>query len=109
MNESPEETPILDLAKVRPILEEIAKQAASRALIYQRDPEERVEKHMPVNDDGGMATSADYKLNQYIIDQLRSHFSDHAFKSEEIPWEGSDEEYTWIIDPLDGTSEWSKG
>jgi myo-inositol-1(or 4)-monophosphatase len=53
-----------------------------------------------------LVTEADFAAQSTIVDLIRSRFPDHGFLAEE---EGLDESspnqpYRWIIDPLDGTS-----
>lgn len=50
------------------------------------------------------ATQADLESEAYIKDQIRQRYPNDAILGEETGFEGSaDAEYTWIIDPLDGT------
>ena len=48
-------------------------------------------------------TRADKETELYIRDQLAAHFPDHGILGEEFPEVNADSEYTWIIDPIDGT------
>ena len=48
-------------------------------------------------------SKADRESEKAIMDSIRSHFPDNAFLAEEGGASGSSE-HTWIIDPLDGTS-----
>ena len=51
----------------------------------------------------------DVETEQIIKDTIRSSFTDHGFICEESGFEGSNSEYTWIVDPLDGTVNFSRG
>ena len=48
-------------------------------------------------------TDADLKAEKIIINKIKSNFPDHNIISEERGKEDLKSEYTWIIDPLDGT------
>jgi myo-inositol-1(or 4)-monophosphatase len=48
------------------------------------------------------ATDTDFKAEQVIIDAIRKAYPKHAILAEESGAQGKDE-FTWIIDPLDGT------
>jgi len=55
-------------------------------------------------------TEADQESEQLILGALRDRFPEHLVLSEEIGLVGPREaEYRWVIDPLDGTSNFLKG
>ncbi len=56
-----------------------------------------------------MITDADTKAEKIIIDMIRKHFPGHSILSEEMGKDSKDSEYMWVIDPLDGTINFSKG
>lgn len=49
-------------------------------------------------------TSVDKQSEKIIIDTIREHFHGHLFLAEESLKECGKETYRWIIDPLDGTT-----
>jgi myo-inositol-1(or 4)-monophosphatase len=51
-----------------------------------------------------LVTEADFAAQSAIVEIIRSRFSDHGFLAEEGLDEAPDRPYRWIIDPLDGTS-----
>lgn len=53
-----------------------------------------------------IATSADYASEKYIIDQIKNIYPDHSILTEETPNLLKKSDFEWIIDPLDGTSEY---
>jgi len=57
-----------------------------------------------------IATSADYASEEYIISQIKKNYPNHSILAEET---GSDtslnSDFQWIIDPLDGTKEYTRG
>jgi myo-inositol-1(or 4)-monophosphatase len=44
-----------------------------------------------------------------IISHIHQHFPDHTIMAEESGFDNRDQDYTWIIDPLDGTTNYLKG
>jgi myo-inositol-1(or 4)-monophosphatase len=51
-----------------------------------------------------LVTEADFAAQAAIVEMIRSRFPDHGFLAEEGLDEAADRPYRWIIDPLDGTS-----
>jgi len=51
-----------------------------------------------------LVTRADTESEKVIIDTIRSRFPDHAVLAEESGLSGNSRENRWIIDPLDGTT-----
>jgi len=56
-----------------------------------------------------LVTEADLAAQQAIHSRIRDHFPDHQFLGEENLSEVTDSPYRWIIDPLDGTSNYVHG
>lgn len=54
-------------------------------------------------------TSVDKKSERIIIDTIKEDFPDHIFLSEESLKQCGKEAYRWIIDPLDGTTNYIHG
>ena len=48
-------------------------------------------------------TEADFAAEKLIIDSIKKSFPDHNIIAEESGEENNNSEYTWVIDPLDGT------
>ncbi|KPJ77183.1 MAG: histidinol phosphate phosphatase [Deltaproteobacteria bacterium SG8_13] len=51
-----------------------------------------------------LVTEADTASEEAIVKVIRSRFPDHAVLAEEGGWSGGERELRWIIDPLDGTT-----
>jgi myo-inositol-1(or 4)-monophosphatase len=51
-----------------------------------------------------LVTEADFAAQNAIVELIRSRFPDHGFLAEEGLDESSERPFRWIIDPLDGTS-----
>ena len=56
-----------------------------------------------------LVTEADLGSEERIIDTIRASFPDHAILSEEHGLVSGQDEYQWIIDPLDGTTNFAHG
>lgn len=54
-------------------------------------------------------TEGDTKSERYILGAIRNEYPNHSILAEETGWDGRDAEYLWIIDPLDGTSNYVHG
>ncbi len=55
------------------------------------------------------ATEADLASEKIIYDLVRKNFPDHNFLSEEMGLVDKHGEYTWVVDPIDGTVVFSRG
>ena len=51
-----------------------------------------------------LCTNADIESEEFIIKKIQETFPKHSILSEEIGELDSDSEYLWVIDPLDGTT-----
>lgn len=51
----------------------------------------------------------DRKAEEMIIDALKKTYPDHGFIGEEGGSHNTDAEYVWVIDPLDGTTNYVRG
>ncbi len=56
-----------------------------------------------------IVTEADKGSERIILDYLHRHFADHAILSEESGDDHRQARYQWVIDPLDGTVNYSAG
>jgi len=54
-----------------------------------------------------LVTKADMDANRIIIRAIKQKFPNHDFLSEETGFEDNPDIYQWIIDPLDGTTNYS--
>ncbi|QYO65840.1 inositol monophosphatase family protein [Leptolyngbya sp. 7M] len=62
--------------------------------------------------DINLVTEADLASEELIIERIRSHFPKHGILAEESGSSGdvnADAEWKWIIDPLDGTTNYAHG
>ncbi|ABC78136.1 myo-inositol-1(or 4)-monophosphatase [Syntrophus aciditrophicus SB] len=56
-----------------------------------------------------LVTEADRMSETLILERLQKRFPDHSFLTEESPAGDKDPECRWIIDPLDGTTNYAHG
>jgi myo-inositol-1(or 4)-monophosphatase len=54
-------------------------------------------------------SEVDVKAEEAIIDIIRYAYPDHAIMAEESGYQEANNEYVWIIDPLDGTANYLHG
>ncbi|MCW7753582.1 inositol monophosphatase [Desulfobotulus sp. H1] len=56
-----------------------------------------------------LVTDADTASEQAVIDHIRNRFPDHGIMAEESGMQGDNTSFLWIIDPLDGTTNFAHG
>lgn len=56
-----------------------------------------------------IVTQADKESEDNIITIIKKNFKDHGILGEETGWNNEQSSYTWIIDPLDGTTNFAAG
>lgn len=81
---------------------EAARQAGR--LIVERYPTDRV---VTVKGYRDLVTDADTAAEAVILDLIRARFPDHAIISEEAGGREINRGYTWVVDPLDGTTNYT--
>ena len=86
----------------------VAIQAADAAreitLKYFRQPLEIIQKL-----DDSPVTIADRETEHLIRDIIETAFPDHGFYGEETGQTDIDKDWTWVVDPIDGTASFSTG
>jgi myo-inositol-1(or 4)-monophosphatase len=60
-------------------------------------------------EDGSLVTSADRWADKELTDAIKSTFPSHGVLSEETQHIFPDNDWCWIIDPIDGTTNFSRG
>jgi myo-inositol-1(or 4)-monophosphatase len=81
----------------------VAVEAARRAGDYLRNQQRSIDGHGTKTDPKDYVTSADVGSEHIILDAIKSQFPMDSVLSEESPFNESDAERLWIVDPLDGT------
>jgi len=56
-----------------------------------------------------LLTKTDLAAEKVILNTIKTKFPDHNIISEESPMQNKNSEYTWIIDPIDGTTNFIQG
>lgn len=59
--------------------------------------------------DDSPVTIADKEAEECIRSMIQKEFPDHGLQGEEFGKENEDSEYTWVIDPIDGTKAFISG
>lgn len=67
------------------------------------------EKEIVQKGRGNVVTNVDLLLEKHLVTRLRQEFPTFGFLTEESPAIAGDSNYTWIIDPLDGTRNYASG
>lgn len=90
------------------ILLEIALEAAHQAGAVLR---ERLGGDHEIERKGyrDVVTAADRAAEETVLSVIETHFPDHAILAEEGGAAAGPAPYTWVIDPLDGTTNYSRG
>ncbi|MCL4368119.1 MAG: inositol monophosphatase [Actinobacteria bacterium] len=65
------------------------------------------ERHIEYKGIIDLVTDADRRSEQTVVSMLREHFPDHQILAEEGTSGGTSPRYRWIIDPLDGTTNYA--
>lgn len=92
-----------DCAAAAKLAERLAEVARSIAVRHFRTPLAVMRKS-----DGSPVTIADKEIESEMRRLIRAAFPGHAIRGEEFPPEGSGE-FTWVLDPIDGTKSFITG
>ena len=78
---------------------------AGRLLLSRLDGDFQVSKKGPID----LVTEMDLEAERIIISRIRESFPDHQILAEEKGSSQGSEDFRWIIDPLDGTTNYAHG
>lgn len=95
----------IDLRPYLQFAEATAKEAGEITLRYFQTEAARPE----FKADDTPVTIADREAEQLIRERIASHYPDHDIMGEEFGESGSQSDYRWIIDPIDGTKSFTCG
>ena len=56
-----------------------------------------------------LVTEVDHRCEKAVLSILKRNFPSHNFWGEESGRQGNKSEYTWVVDPLDGTTNYTHG
>src|SRR5438067_8297425 len=87
---------------------EVALQAAQAAGEILRSGFGKV-KHLRFKGEVDLVTEVDERSEAAVVDVIRRRFPDHRILAEEGSAGGSDPRHRWIVDPLDGTTNYAHG
>ena len=59
--------------------------------------------------DGSLVTQADQWADRYLREQISAAFPDHGLLTEESEQVFPDKDWCWVVDPLDGTTNFTRG
>ncbi len=88
---------------------QIAMEAAESAGEPLRGLHGRVESVEYKTDKSDIVTEADYRAERIITTVIENEFPEHNIRSEEDVQRDHGSEYTWLVDPLDGTGNFAHG
>jgi myo-inositol-1(or 4)-monophosphatase len=94
----------IDLKKALKFAELLAKETGEYILSKRNEIEVKAYK-----DRRDIVTNVDLAAEKLIIDEIRNKYPDHAIFSEEAGDDNRDASFKWIIDPVDGTKEYTRG
>ncbi|MFA6525697.1 MAG: inositol monophosphatase family protein [Patescibacteria group bacterium] len=66
-------------------------------------------KDVHFKDKHEIVTSEDYRAEKIILKHIKQNYPDHSILSEEGGGKKRKSEYLWVVDPLDGTTNYSMG
>ncbi|RJQ37870.1 inositol monophosphatase [Candidatus Microgenomates bacterium] len=67
------------------------------------------ETSIKTNDNNQVLTKTDLEIGEFIINRIKEKFPKHNIIDEEAGVIDNKSEYTWVIDPIDGTSNFAQG
>lgn len=96
----------IDLQSAMSLAVNWAKEVGKIHLAYFRGTDLDIQTKSNVYD---VVTRADKESEAFLVEQIHRHFPDHAILGEESGSHTGNSDYRWVIDPLDGTNNYSQG
>ena len=93
----------VELVALRHFAETLADEAASRLLNWFGRATASTKY------DGSLVTQADLEVDRFIHQTVGSHYPRHGVLTEETSPFYRGDEFTWVVDPLDGTNNFANG
>ena len=84
-------------------MKRLAKDAGKIAMKYYNQS-----KDTSIKEDNSIVTNADFEVNEFIIKNIKEKYPDHNIITEEEDEIRNDSEFSWYIDPIDGTENYSR-
>ncbi len=95
----------IDIEKIKRVATEAAIEAGLYAIGRMNEPRE-ISYKSGAND---LVTDVDKKCESIIIERIKNNFPSHSILAEESGEHDKDKECFWVIDPLDGTTNYAHG
>ncbi|WP_438480648.1 histidinol-phosphatase [Oleiharenicola lentus] len=95
----------MDLSAYHSFIQELARESAAVILPHYGRPELAVE----IKADDSPVTVADRGAEQRMRELINAKFPAHGIIGEEFGSERADAEWTWVLDPIDGTKSFISG
>jgi len=92
----------MKMETARNVIKECVKEGGKILLEYFNRPFQVWEKSK-----GNLVTEVDLKSEEKIKSIIQKNFPEHGILGEESGFQNTDSEYLWVIDPLDGTTNYS--
>lgn len=86
-------------------LEEVLEKTSEIALSYFG----KVSGSVKTGDNNQVLTNADIEIGKYIVERIKQQFPTFNIIDEEAGVVDNSSEYTWVVDPIDGTSNFAAG
>jgi len=90
-------------------MEKILKQALTEAGVILTQQFRKTTAYTIKENQSSIVTQTDIDSERKIIEIVLKAFSTHNILSEEYGFQNRNSDYTWVIDPLDGTSNFAAG
>ncbi|MFA4817405.1 MAG: inositol monophosphatase [Parcubacteria group bacterium] len=85
------------------------KKSLEEASVIARENFGKVSSTVKMNDNNQVLTKADLEIGKSLIAKIKEYFPDYNIIDEEVGIINNGSEYTWVIDPIDGTSNFANG
>lgn len=85
------------------------KNTLSEALVIARNNFGKVSSTVKPCDNNQVLTETDLEIGTYIVNKITSRFPTHSVIDEEAGVIDNSSEFTWVVDPIDGTSNFAVG
>ena len=92
---------IVDLIKAKKFTEELAKKAGK--FLLENQEKVKIKRYKDRQD---IVTNIDLQAEKIIISAIEKKYPKHNINSEERDFINKNSQYTWYVDPLDGTKEY---
>jgi len=94
---------------MHPMLNIAVRAARSAGQFIARSFESDVDLDIKQKGDNDLVTQIDVEAEKIIISKIKHSYPEHSFLCEESGVLAGDEEFKWIVDPIDGTTNFVRG